>query len=204
MNTVNTNANPEIVMQTKSLSNGAMPSIQGNWGATVSWTFFEGSAPQTELVTAVFGLSIVEKGVALVTTIRGYLEMLGGHLEIGESVEQTLIRESYEEGGVVVAENLQFGYREVLNTTEIINKSTGEPYPRLGFVPFFVNVGSLDPQAPLPEDVLARTIIPFDKLSAINSDTMPDWEILILGLKYALQLRTLDDTQREAIRSILG
>lgn len=203
MEPVNTNTRREVGMATESLSNRATPLIQGSWGSTVSWTFFEGHVPHTDLVTAVFGLSIVEQGAALVTTIRGYLEMLGGHRELGETVEQTLIRESYEEGGVVVAENLQFGYREVLNTVDIINKSTGEPYPRLGFVPFFVNVGTLVPQAPVPEDVLTRKVIPFDKLSALNDDNMPDWEIMRLGLKHALQLQTLDDSQREAIRHIV-
>ncbi len=199
-----TDTSREPFMSKNSLSNGVMPPLQGNWGTTVSWTFFEGSVPNTDLVTAVFGLSIVEQGVALVTTIRGYLEMLGGHRERGETVEQTLIRECYEEGGVVLAENLHFGYREVLNTSDIINKSTGKPYPRLGFVPFFVSVGTLDPEAPLPEDVIARTIIPFDELSSLNSDRMPDWAILRLGLKHALQLQTLAESHRKAIQEFVG
>lgn len=197
-------ASQETGMSAKSLSQGTLPPLQGTWGETVSWTFFEGTVPHTDLATAVFGISIVEQGVALVTTIRGYLEMLGGHREVGETIEQTLLRESYEEGGVVLGENLHFGYREVLNTCDIINKSTGEPYPRLGFVPFFVSVGTLDKQAPLPEDVVARTVIPLDALASLNSDNMPDWPILRLGLKHALQLQTLSDAHRRAIQDYLG
>ena len=79
---------------------------QGKWGETVNWRLLEGKIPNDELVTAVFGLLIVESGVVLVTTTRGYLELLGGHREAGETIEQTLDRESYEEGGVKVIERI--------------------------------------------------------------------------------------------------
>ncbi|MCX6113928.1 MAG: NUDIX domain-containing protein [Proteobacteria bacterium] len=172
---------------------------QGKWGETVNWRLLEGKIPNDELVTAVFGLLIVESGVVLVTTTRGYLELLGGHREAGETIEQTLDRESYEEGGVKVIERIPFGYREVSNECEIVNKATGKPYPSIGFIPLFVGTGEADLSAPLPEDVVARTIVPFDQLKNLNAEMMPDFAILQIGLRHAVRLDSLNATQKKAI-----
>jgi 8-oxo-dGTP pyrophosphatase MutT (NUDIX family) len=177
---------------------------QGKWGQTANWKFIEGVTPNDELVTAVFGLSIVESGIVLVTTTRGYLELLGGHREDGETIEQTLDRESHEEGGVIVKERISFGYREVTNQSEIVNKATGKPYPRIGFIPLFVGAGQVDLGAPLPEDVVARTIVPFEELKNLNMETMPDLAILQIALRHAVKLNSLSTAQKQAIAGHLA
>lgn len=88
--------------------------LEGEWGDT-PWEFYlSPKSPPRELCTAVACLAIQASSDSIVLTRnrRGW-EMLGGHIEEGESIEDAVIREAKEEGGFSPDSCTQFGYRKV-------------------------------------------------------------------------------------------
>lgn len=77
----------------------------GIWGDKISWELYPANdlkdVPALELCTAVFCLAITEdEKILLMRAARGW-SILGGHIEEGESIPDTLMRESLEEGGLL-------------------------------------------------------------------------------------------------------
>ncbi len=114
--------------------------------------------------------------------------MLGGHREHNESIESTLQREIREEGGVRLLKFQQFGYREVCNQIEVINKASGQPYPVIGYVSLFVGFGEIERDALLADDVVRREIVPINDLLHFDFSDMPDRRLFEIGLKHLVNL----------------
>ncbi len=161
---------------------------RGIWSNGARWSFYEGPVPTEDLVTAVFCLTLTPNGIVFIKTERGYWEMLGGHREHNESIESTLQREIREEGGVRLLKFQQFGYREVCNQIEVINKASGQPYPVIGYVSFFVGFGEIERDALLADDVVRREIVPINDLLHFDLSDMPDRRLFEIGLKHLVNL----------------
>lgn len=114
--------------------------LEGHWDDNVSWEFYlTDQLPDPSLCTAVFCLAIVEDTgeIVLARGKRGW-EMLGGHLEPGETIEQALVREAIEEGGFLPDHYAPFGYRKILAKEPVINDHGGGTYPTTAYIPHFI------------------------------------------------------------------
>lgn len=98
--------------------------------------------PPRDVCVAASCVGILNGKIVLSRTHRGW-DCLGGHIEDGESVEETMQREALEEGGLRVERFRLLGFRKVTNSKVIIAKQTGKPYPLISFMPWFVAVSSL-------------------------------------------------------------
>lgn len=164
--------------------------IYGKWDDGVNWKFYQSKIiPERRLCTAVFCVlfSKLENGIILTRTKnRGHWELLGGHIEENESIEQALYREAMEEGGVKKIDNLYlFGLRE-MNLSKIIkSKSTGLIYPLKSYIPHYIGFTNLSLSKPSGEDVLKSKLFKFDEIcEKLTKEKMPSIDILKQGMAY--------------------
>lgn len=105
------------------------------------WKFICSSElPRIPLITAVFGVVFYQNKIMLTKNKRGR-ELLGGHIEQGESIRDALIRELSEEGWVkessIIYQQL-FGYRKITSQEPVANRQGGwYPFPD-SYIPHFI------------------------------------------------------------------
>jgi 8-oxo-dGTP pyrophosphatase MutT (NUDIX family) len=110
------------------------PVAVGKWGDTVTWEIHQSDElPPTELCTAIACVALTGANldeVVLTRNKRGW-EVLAGHIENGETLEQALEREALEEGGFRIARSIPFGYRKITATkrAEPGTRQASYPYP---------------------------------------------------------------------------
>jgi ADP-ribose pyrophosphatase YjhB (NUDIX family) len=83
--------------------------------------------PPLKEITTVFGFVTYKKQILLANLYRGW-DLPGGHVEEGESLEETLTREVYEETKVIVEKPALIGYQQMEVLAEKPNKYR-YPYP---------------------------------------------------------------------------
>lgn len=113
--------------------------LHGDWKGKTFWYFFVSQTlPKNIISTAVGAIVSWNNQLVVVHTSRGW-DLPGGHIESGESLEEALRRELYEEIGVTSFDKIDlFGYLKIVNPDEKkINKATGVPYPKESLVPFY-------------------------------------------------------------------
>lgn len=81
--------------------------------------------PSINKITTVFGLITYEKKILLANLYRGW-DLPGGHVEEGESLEEALMREVYEETKIIVEKPTLIGYQQMEVSAE---KPDGYRYP---------------------------------------------------------------------------
>lgn len=156
----------------------------GDWDENVSWEFYIAEDfPPEELCSAVFCLALHDDKVVLTRTKRGW-EMLGGHLEPGETVEEALFREAHEEGGYTPEQYKFFGYRKITSKKPIPARA-GREYPHpISFIPHFIAKSSipLEDAHGEEDEVLERGVFVVSELEKLKMK-----EILIVeaGLQFA-------------------
>ncbi len=105
-------------------------------------------------------------------------EPIGGHIEKGESVEDALKREAFEEGGIELEKWKYFGYYEVL-LKDTAEQKYKDKYPKVGYILFFLAIG-IKEMDPYGTDV--KSFQTLDINTVLNSDNFPH-EMLQEGLK---------------------
>jgi 8-oxo-dGTP pyrophosphatase MutT (NUDIX family) len=110
------------------------PVAIGKWGEYVDWEIHRSrDLPPIELCTAVacVALTGVHLDEIVLTRNRRGWEVLAGHIEPGETLEQALAREALEEGGFRVSKSVPFGYRKITATKrpEPGTRQSNYPYP---------------------------------------------------------------------------
>lgn len=132
--------------------------------------------PDPSLCTAVYCLAILPKTrqVVLTRNHRGW-EMLGGHIESGETIEDALLRECLEEGGFVPEEYRLFGYRKVTALKPVVHnqrKDSFYPFPH-GYIPHFVATGTAPLRLPYGAEILESKAFSFEELETLGIEQLP-------------------------------
>jgi 8-oxo-dGTP pyrophosphatase MutT (NUDIX family) len=161
-----------------------MPALEGSWDENISWRFYlSNELPLRRLCTAVVCLAILDdtipEKVVLGRSERGW-EMLGGHVDPGETVEYALEREAIEEGGFHPTDYRPFGYYEVTAKLPMADDHHGGTYPQVAYIPHFVSTTSQPLVEAKGEEILESGVFSVD-------DELPPLEatqeaILRLGL----------------------
>lgn len=141
--------------------------FEGSWNENVSWKFhFTDKLPDPKFCTAVFSLVVVATtGRIILTRSKRGWEMLGGHLEPGESLIDAAAREASEEGGCHPYSFTPFGFREVVSKTPVVDDHHGGTYPPVAYIPHFLALAeeaSHKPTAPKGEIFESRSFNPED------------------------------------------
>lgn len=114
------------------------PVFKGTWGdGHADWEIHLSNELPDLPMTAVGGIYFQDEHVLLTHNHRGW-DLTGGHIEEGESVEETLRREMLEEGGLHVSEFKLLGHYLIHNHKRSTNASTGELYPERGIIPYYL------------------------------------------------------------------
>lgn len=111
----------------------------GIWSDDVAWEFHRADVlPPEHLCTAVFCLALLhDDQIVLTRTKRGW-EMLGGHIEPGETIVDALFRETHEEGGYTPQQYELYGYRKIISKRPMPARD-GRYYPHpISYIPHFV------------------------------------------------------------------
>lgn len=105
-------------------------------------------------------------------------EPIGGHVEEGESVDDALIRESLEEGGIKLEKWKYFGYYEIV-IKDTAEREYKDKYPKIGYILFFLAKG-VRKTSPYGTDVKFPQTLDINMV--LNSSSFPH-EMLQEGLK---------------------
>jgi 8-oxo-dGTP diphosphatase len=114
-----------------------MTTIYVNWGeekVKLTWKM-DTELPPRELITSVHGFCFQDDKVLLVRLHERGWDFPGGHIEVGESPEQCLMREALEEGYIEGACRL-LGYI-IVDHHENPRWDENGPYPKVGYQVFY-------------------------------------------------------------------
>jgi 8-oxo-dGTP pyrophosphatase MutT (NUDIX family) len=153
--------------------------LSGRWDGNQSWGLYQSTKmPDPALCTAVYCLAILPntRQVVLTRNHRDW-EMLGGHIEPGETAEQALLRECLEEGGFTPEHHQLFGYRKITAKQPVAhNQKEGSFYPfPHGYIPHFIATSTLSLQKPSGIEIVESQAFSFSELEALK---MEQWPIL--------------------------
>ncbi|MDP5274203.1 NUDIX hydrolase [Chengkuizengella axinellae] len=153
-----------------------------NWdGHAIKLTWFPTDQyPSIEKVTSVHGICFYENKILLVHIKDRGFNHPGGHVDQGETPEQALFREIYEEG-YVNGESQYLGFIEVNQEHNPQYDPEGK-YPRIGYQLFYkVNVTECFPFARENESITRIWVEPSEVPFVIN-----DHKLVNIILKEAL------------------
>jgi 8-oxo-dGTP pyrophosphatase MutT (NUDIX family) len=159
--------------------------MSGEWDDNVSWEFYTSAElPPVELCTAVFCLAFSGDRIVLTRTKRGW-EMLGGHIEPGETVHEALYREAHEEGGFTPRQHRLFGYKKIRAKQPVPSRVAGQFYPfPIGYVTYFIATSDAPLVAPHGDDgeILESRAFTFEEVAKLGCS---DYDVMEIG--YAIQ-----------------
>lgn len=146
--------------------------IEGRWENSMSWEFYlDDRMPPRHLCTAVVCLAITQDDqVVLTRNYRGW-EMPGGHIEKdrGESIEDTLLRETLEEGGFVPEKYALFGYRKITLSEAGAPDQRRPDYPfPTSFIPHFLATTTKPLVPPSGLEIIESRTIPIDHIDSLE------------------------------------
>lgn len=154
--------------------------LEGSWDDNLRWEFhLSNSLPPPELCTAIACIAINEQTSSIVLTRnhRGW-EILGGHIELGETVEDALFRETREEGGFQPQRFAQFGYRKVIAREPTPHDQQDGYYPfPISYIPHFTAVSKLPLLPPTGKEILESRAFTLSEIVVLGVKTLPIIEV---------------------------
>ncbi len=124
-----------------------MNEVQVMWGQSPIWlSWHPDCKPVRELITSVHCFCFHEDQLMIVKLNHRGWDFPGGHLENGESIEQCVAREAYEEGYIA-------GTATYLGAVQVDHRDNpfwneNSPYPKTGYQAFFrIDITKLHPFA---------------------------------------------------------
>jgi ADP-ribose pyrophosphatase YjhB (NUDIX family) len=128
----------------------------------------EESISESVSVSAVFLVAITQDSILAVRNERGW-ELLGGHVEIGESPGIALARETLEEAGAVFPWAEPFGILRLRNLCEMMLFYVTNSFDLVSFFP--------------TDDALERGVMPLDEFRNRYCSTTAILEWLVEGTR---------------------
>ena len=154
---------------------------KGTWSDDIAYELYlTNDLPPLELTSAVMCVAVVGDTVCLARAKRGW-GILGGHIEPGESFEETLMRELDEEAGYKPDSFQLFAVRKLLPARPIPHQRKGEfyPYP-IGYTVYYKATSQNIPTGHHGDDILESRLFTMEELAAIETG---DREVIELAQK---------------------
>lgn len=147
--------------------------LSGSWNENVSWEFYlSENMPPAELCPAACCIAKYKDKIVLTRNHRGW-EILGGHLEKGETVEEAFRREALEEGGFTVDRYKLFGYRKITTKKKVKNDRNFEyPFP-ISYNPHFIAISESEPCECSAEECFERGLFTIDQIEKLSIISYP-------------------------------
>lgn len=147
--------------------------LTGDWSDNVSWEFYlSENMPPEELCPATCCVAMYKGKIVLTRNHRGW-EILGGHIEKGETIEEAFKREALEEGGFSVDRYKLFGYRKIFTKKKIKNeRNIDYPFP-ISYNPHFIAISESEPCEHSAEECFERGIFTIDQIEKLSIATYP-------------------------------
>lgn len=154
-------------------SNKGEKILSGKWDDNTSWEFYVSKKmPPKDLCTAVFCIASYKGKIILTRNHRGW-EILGGHIEKGETVKEALRREAWEEGGVVVDKCKLIGFRKIISKKKVESGRDFEyPFP-VSYIPHFIVLSQSEPKECTAEECFERGLFTIEEIKKMNLKDYP-------------------------------
>jgi 8-oxo-dGTP pyrophosphatase MutT (NUDIX family) len=156
--------------------------LERRWNDNINCEFFlSDTIPDLALCHAVYCLAILPKTNQVVLThiSRGW-EMLGGHLEPGETIEEAMVRECLEEGGFQPDSYKLFGYNKITATEPVANDHHGGFYSQMSYMPHFIATTTKPLLIPSGEEVIENGVFTLAEVAKLNT---PHEDVIRVGLE---------------------
>lgn len=170
-------------------NNNAQKVMDGKWNDNLSWEFYlADKLPSKALCTAVYCLAIMwDTDQVVLTRIKRGWEMLGGHIEPEETLEDALVREAMEEGGFVPQFTSLYGYMKVTAKNPHTNDHHGGTYPPIAYIPYFLAVTRKPVETPTGEEIIESQSFDINYVANLNS---AHEQMIQIGFDRYLKLKT--------------
>ncbi len=148
-----------------------MKVLSGKWNDNISWEFFlDEQMPDPSLCKVVYCLAIIKETDQLVLTHieRGW-EMLGGHIEPGETLDEALVRECMEEGGFRPDVYMLFGHSKVTAKESVSNDHHGGTYPLITYIPHFIAITNAQLSKPTGQEIIENGVFSNGEIAKLKS-----------------------------------
>ncbi|HSW65671.1 MAG TPA: NUDIX hydrolase [Bacillota bacterium] len=117
--------------------------------------------------------------IVLTKNDRGW-EMLGGHIDDGESIEDALIREAQEEGGFIPHQYKLFGYRKIIPKQPVANRTGGYyPFP-VSYIPHYIATAEMPIVGTTGHEVIDSGLFSVAEVKKLG---MPTEDVIGIGLE---------------------
>jgi len=147
--------------------------LSGAWDDNVSWEFYiSENLPPKELCTATFCVGMYKDKIVLTRSHRGW-ELLGGHIEKGETIAEALEREALEEGGFKIDRYKLFGYRKYIAKKKVKSGGNFEyPFP-VSYNPHFIAISENEPGNCCDDECFERGLFTIDEVEKLSIKSYP-------------------------------
>jgi 8-oxo-dGTP pyrophosphatase MutT (NUDIX family) len=150
------------------------------WGdESVQWELHSSATiPELDKCTAAFCVAITQDKILLEREERGW-GMLGGHIDVGESIEQALERECLEEGGFTIKDPILFGYRKIIATKPVNHPNPAMAYPfPISYIAYYYATNDKALSKPTEQEVLEVKSFTIGKIRSLD---ISDLSTITLG-----------------------
>lgn len=148
----------------------------------VRFVWYEAPIPNDMLIIQVYGVLFDEKGRIMLRVDNGFHGLVGGTPEPGETYEETLHREVYEEVNCKISDLHYLGYQTVVGD--------GEPYAQLRYIAKLTEIGENRPDLDGGK-MCERVLVPTEQAGDVLDYGEEGKEIISAAIKLAKKYKII-------------